>query len=175
MFHIDRSFERSGRRTFARSIELSASCVRIHSRWRLRARSHADMRAVSPCNRPRNVLRMNPQIHADAGGFRRARAEGEQARQKHEAGRKRKTTAHDRLLHNFVLVPVGVAILKTGSTGQAVSRAAILRDRTGANGVNIAGKPLPSGRKPNQILTFRSCPRKLPETQKSTDRTEQAP
>jgi hypothetical protein len=174
MFHVDRSFERSGRRTFARSIELNAFCVRMQSRWRLSARSHADMRVVSSCNRPRNVLRMTPQMHADASGFR-ARAEGEQARQKHEAGRQRKTTAHDRLLHNFVLVPVGVAISKTGSTGPPVSRPAILRDRTGANGVIIAGKALPSGRKPNQILTFRPCPRKLPEAPKSTDRTEQAP
>ena len=33
---------------------------------------------------------------------------------------------------------------------------------------------IPSGSMPNQMLTFRPCPRKLPETQKA-DRTEQAP
>ena len=48
------------------------------------------------------------------------------------------------------------------------------RDRTGANGVIVPDRPIPSGGTPNQMLTFRPCPRKLPETQK-TDRTEQAP
>jgi len=39
------------------------------------------MRVVSPGNRPRNVLRMTPHMHADAGRFRRARAKGDQAAQ----------------------------------------------------------------------------------------------
>jgi len=47
-FHIDRSFRRFGRCTFARCIELNTSCVWIQSRGCLRACSHADMRVVSP-------------------------------------------------------------------------------------------------------------------------------
>src|SRR6185295_19054796 len=82
------------------------------------------MRAVSPSNRPRNVLRMNPEMHADAGRFRRGRAKRYQRTQKHEAARRQKMTAHDRLLHDFVRVPVDVAIEKTGSTGPVVSRPA---------------------------------------------------
>ena len=113
-----RSFGRFDRRTFARCIELNTSCVRVQSRRRLRARFHADMRVVSSCNRPRNVLRMNPQMHADAGRFRRGRAKGDHAAHKYEAGGERETTVHDGPLHDFVRVPVGVAIPKAGSTGR---------------------------------------------------------
>ena len=134
------------------------------------------MRVVSPCNRPRNALRMNPQLHADAGRFRRGRAKCDHATKKHEAGGGRKTTAHDRLLHDFVLVPVGVTIREAGSTDllNEADKTSHFRDRTGANGVIVPDRPIPSGGTPNQMLTFRPCPRKLPETQ-GTDRTEQAP
>jgi hypothetical protein len=83
---------------------------------------------------------------------------------------------HDGLLHDFVLVPVGVTIREAGSTdllGEA-DKTSHFRDRTGANGVIVPDRPIPSGGTPNQMLTFRPCPRKLPETQE-TDRTEQAP
>jgi hypothetical protein len=114
-------------------------------------------------------------MHADAGRFRRGRAKGGQAAQQHEAGREQKTTVHDGLLHDFVRVPVGVAIPKAGSTRIEAGKTSHFRDRTGANGVIVPDCPIPSGCKPNQMLTFRPCPRKLPGTQKSTDRTEQAP
>jgi hypothetical protein len=77
--------------------------------------------------------------------------------------------------HDFVLVPLGVIIPKAGSTGPARPKAggsAILGDRTGTDGVIVPRRPIPSGRKPNQILTFRPCPRKLPKTQKQTVQTE---
>jgi hypothetical protein len=79
------------------------------------------MGVVSPRNRPRNVLRMNPHMHADAGRFRRGWAKGDQAAQKREAGRGRKRLS---LLHDFVLVPVGVTIPETGSTDPLGSRKA---------------------------------------------------
>ena len=120
---------------------------------------------------------MNPQMHADAGRFRRGRAKRDQGTQKHEAGRGQETTAHDGLLHDFVRVPVGVTIAKAGSTDPVdieAGKTGHFRDRTGADGVIVPDRPIPSGGTPNQMLTFRPCPRKLPETQK-TDRTEQAP
>jgi len=49
------------------------------------------------------------------------------------------------------------------------------RDRTDGHGVIVLDRPLPSGRTPNHMLTFRPRPRKLPETRKTTDPTEQAP
>jgi hypothetical protein len=63
-------------------------------------------------------------MHADAGRFRRGRAKRYQRTQKHEAARGQKMTAHDGLLHDFVRVPVGVAIAKAGSTDPVVSRPA---------------------------------------------------
>src|SRR6478736_1210011 len=75
------------------------------------------MRIVSPCHRPRNVLRMTPQIHADAGRFRRSRIKRDQGTQKQEAGGGQETAVHDGLLHDFVGVAVGVALRKAGSTG----------------------------------------------------------
>jgi hypothetical protein len=117
-------------------------------------------------------------MHADAGRFCRGRAKDDQAAQKREAARGRETTAHHGPFHDFVLTPVGIAIPKSGSTDPAVSskpgKTSHFRDRTGANGVIVPASLIPSGCAPNQILTFRPCPRKLPETQKSTDRTEQA-
>ena len=113
---------------------------------------------------------MNPQMHADAGRFRRGRAKRDQGTQKHEAARGQKMTAHDGLLHDFVRVPVGVAIAKAGSTGPVdieAGETSHFRDRTGANGVIVPDRPIPSGGTPNQMLTFRPCPRKLPETQKN--------
>jgi hypothetical protein len=38
------------------------------------------------------------------------------------------------------------------------------RDRTDGNGVIVPDSALPSGRRPNHMLTFRSRARKLPET-----------
>jgi hypothetical protein len=67
---------------------------------------------------------MNRQMHADAGRFRRGRAKAGQAAQQHEADRERETTIHDGLLHDFVRVPVGVAIAKAGSTDPVVSKPA---------------------------------------------------
>jgi hypothetical protein len=87
----------------------------------------------------------------------------------------RQTTVYHGLLHDFVLVPVGVAIPKAGSTGRIkAGKTSHFRDRTGANGVIGPDHPIPAGGTPNQMLTFRPCPRKLPGTQE-TDRTEQAP
>jgi len=64
-------------------------------------------------------------MHADAGRFRRGRAKSDQATtQKHKAGMRQEATAHDGLLHDFVLVPVGVAISKSGSNDPATSRPA---------------------------------------------------
>src|SRR5438105_7743475 len=68
-------------------------------------------------------------MHAAAGRFRRGRAKSDQATQKHEAGGRQETTDqettdHDGLLHDFVLVPVGVAIPKAGSTDPVTSRPA---------------------------------------------------
>src|SRR5207253_791744 len=58
---------------------------------------------------------MPPQMHADAGRFRRGRAKSDQATtQKHKAGMRQEATAHDGLLHDFVLVPVGVAHSESG-------------------------------------------------------------
>jgi hypothetical protein len=74
--------------------------------------------------------------------------------------------------HDFVLAPVGVDIPKAGSTGPAPRRPVILGDRTGTDGVILPHRRIPPGRMPNQILTFRPCPRKLPKTQKQTAQTE---
>ena len=75
----------------------------MQTRWRLPARP--DMRIVSPCHRPRNVLHMPSQMHADAGRFRRSCVKRDLGTQKQEAGGGRKTAAHDGLLHDFVRVP----------------------------------------------------------------------
>ena len=91
----------------------------MQSRWRLPARP--DMRIVSPCYRPRNVLRMTPQMHADAGRFRRSRIKRDQGTQKQEAGGGQETAVHDGCLHDFVGVAVGVALRKAGSTGRLTS------------------------------------------------------
>lgn len=91
--HVDRSFERSGRRSFARCIELNISCGRNS---RDGAACFMRLRALH--------LRMPPQTHADAGRYTKAR------------GRQRPETAvRDSLPHDFVLVPVGVTNLKAGS------------------------------------------------------------
>ena len=82
-------------------------------------------------------------------------------------GGKRETTDHDGLLHDFVLVPVGVAAIPKADSTDPVTKAGKIgyfRDRTGANGVIVPERPIPSGGTPNQMLTFRPCPRKLPET-----------
>ena len=64
-------------------------------------------------------------MHADAGRFRRGRAKSDQATtQKHKAGMRQEATAHDGLLHDFVLVPAGVAFPKAGLTDPVTSRAA---------------------------------------------------
>jgi hypothetical protein len=100
-----------------------------------------------------------------------------QGTQKHEAARGQEMTAHDGLLHDFVRVPVGVAIPKAGSTGRSnigAGKTGHFRDRTGANGVIVPDRPFPTGGTPNQMLTFRPCPRKCRKPKK-TDRTEQAP
>jgi hypothetical protein len=79
-------------------------------------------------------------MHADAGRFRRGRAKGDQAAQKHEAGRAGETTVHDGLLHDFVRVPVGVTIPETGSTDPHGSR----RARTAIFGIEPAPMALSS-------------------------------
>jgi hypothetical protein len=48
----------------------------------------------------------------------------------------------------------------------------IFADRTGTAGVMFPHRRIPPGRMPNQILTFRPCPRKLPQTQKQTAQTK---
>jgi hypothetical protein len=63
-------------------------------------------------------------MDADAGRFRRGRAKRDQAAQKHKASGRRETTDHDGLLHDFVLVTVGVIIPKAGSSGRLISRPA---------------------------------------------------
>ena len=125
------------------------------------------MRAVSSSNRPRNVLRMNPQMHADVGRFRRGRAKRYQRTQKHEAARGQKMTAHDGLLHDFVRVPRWCRHCESrfDRSGRVeAGETSHFRDQTGANGVIVPDRPIPSGGTPNQMLTFRPCPRKLPET-----------
>jgi len=82
--HIDRLFGQFGCRTFAGSIDLNASCVQMRPRWRTRARSGADMQIAPACNPMWNVVRMNPQAHANAGGFRRRRTKHDQAAQQRE-------------------------------------------------------------------------------------------
>jgi hypothetical protein len=109
-------------------------------------------------------------MHADAGRFRRGRTKRDHAAPKHDAGGGRETTVHDGLLHDFVLVPVGVTIAGSRfdrSAGIQAGKTSHFRDRTGANGVIVPDRSIPSGCMPNQILTFRPCPRKLPEAQKT--------
>ena len=48
-----------------------------------------------------------------------------------------------------------------GPAVQGPSRSAFFWDRTGANGVIVPHRPIPSGSMSNQILTFQPCPRKL--------------
>src|SRR5437870_3873672 len=109
-------------------------------------------------------------MHADAGRFRRGRAKRGQDTQKHEAAHRRETTAHDGLLHDFVRV----AVPRAGSAGPAISRPArpaIFGIEPEPMALSSRTAPLRPAAPPNQMLTFRPCPRKLPETQK-TDRTE---
>src|SRR5437879_4770779 len=90
-FHIDRSFRRFGRCTFARCIELNTSCVWIQSRGCLRACSHAVVSPLQPpaecfAHAPSNARRCRPLPpwsrqersghHTKAQGGHEARSDG---------------------------------------------------------------------------------------------------
>jgi hypothetical protein len=109
-------------------------------------------------------------MHADAGRFRRSRIKRDQGTQKQEAGGGQETAVHDGCLHDFVGVAVGVALRKAGSTGRLTSgpaRPAIFGIEPEPIALSFRTRPFLSGCMPNQMLTFRPCPRKLPGTQET--------
>jgi hypothetical protein len=116
---------------------------------------------------------MHPHIQAELSRVRRSAEDGQAEQQ---TSWSQQGTGDGGLLHGFVHRSVGVAIAGAGSTHPAKSAGGTshFRDRTACNGVIVPDRPLPSGRAPNHMLTFRSHTRKLPKTPETTDRTEQA-